>query len=188
MPKAKQSDHVPGNPLANYLMKESFEHVLNSGAGPSVDTITTGMKKPLIPGGNEKLGAWEIHACTIRPMSSQAGNPLPYAAASCWCLFSLQYGPSDDILHEDDEDYDDLIAGGAFHLDLASSGANSHFWPMALDIVNPRPVFAEEIYFASESPNVVPVNSAAFTVTLWYAPIILTANQVDIMLAMRARL
>jgi hypothetical protein len=183
-----KSDHVPGNPLADYLMQHRFAHVTTSGAGDSNTVIQTGMRRPMIPSSGEAVEAWEIHAVTIRPQIVSGGVATPYAAATCWCHFQLQYGQQADVIDESLEDFDDLIAGGSFHLDLATSGANSHFWPMALDVVNPRPVFAEYLTFTSETPNVVPVNAAPFTVSIWYAPIILSAGQVELMLAMRARL
>jgi len=188
---AKKSDHVPGNPIADYLMQHRFLHQTNSGAGDNSNEIITGMKRPLIPDGSEKVGAWEIHAVTIRPCISQeseAWSPKPYAANSCYAHFQLLYGQYTDILSEEDAKYDDLITAGTFHLDLATQGANSHFWPMALDVVNPRPVFAEYLSFVSETPNVAPVNTLKLTVSIWYAPIILHARQVELMLAMRARL
>lgn len=184
------SDHVPGNPLADYLQKHAFIHTTNSGAGPAVDVITTGMRRPIIPGSDkEMIGAWEIHAVTVRPLiQDESDASKPYAANSCFCHFQLLYDQYADILHEEDGDFDDLICGGSFHLDLATEGANSHFWPMALDVLNPRPVFSEYLTFASETPNVAPVNSCPFHVTLWYAPIVLQARQTELMLAMRARL
>lgn len=181
------SDHVPGNPLAEYLQQHRFAHTTYNGAGSVCSEIQTGMRRPLLPTSAERVGAWEIHAVTVRP-SIVAANASPYAAASCYGHFQLLYGQYTAILNEGNGDYDDLIAGGSFHLDLATDGANSHFWPMALDIVNPRPVFAEYLTFASYTPNIVPVNNCQFIVSIWYAPIELDARQTELLLAMRARL
>ena len=135
------------------------------------------------------IGAWEVHAVTVRPcIQDESDMNQPYAGSGVYCGFQLLYDQYADILHEDAGDFDDLIAGGVFHLDLATSGANSHFWPMALDIVNPRPVFSEYLTFASEKPNVASLNSSQYHVTIWYAPIMLQARQTELMLAMRARL
>jgi len=185
---ARKSDHVPGNPFADYLQAHQFYHQTASGAGDSETDIVTGMRRPLVPSGKDPVAAWEIHAVTIRPAIYSAGATTPYASADCWCHFQLLYDQQTDVVAESLDDFDDIIAGGSFHLDLATDGANSHFWPMSLDIVNPRPVFSEHLTFVSESPNVVPVNSAGFTIKIWWAPIVLSANQVDLLLAMRARM
>ena len=190
----KRSDHVPGNPLADYLQCYRFGHVTAAGAGTIATDIVTGMQRPLTFQSNNKkveVAAWEIHAVTIKPAaldSAGAGNDSPYAATGCYAHFQLAYDEQAAMLDEYDGDLDDYIASGTFHLDLSTQGANSHFWPMALDVVNPRPVFAEHMTFLSLTPNVVPVNSAEFFVTIWYAPIVLEANQVELLLAMRARL
>ena len=186
---AKKSDHVPGNPFANYLQAHQFVHTTNASNGPVATDIVTGMRRPLVPSSNEPVAAWEIHAITVRPaITDESASTKPYAATSCFCHFQLTYDTKTDIIKETAGDFDDVIAGGSFHLDLSTNGANSHFWPMALDVVNPRPVFSEYLTFLSETPNVAPVNSCVFTVKIWWAPIVLSANQVDLMLAMRARM
>jgi len=191
----KKSDHVPGNPLADYLQCKRFIHTTLAGAGDDVTVFTTGMQSPaaFISSTKKKIEvvAWEIHAVTVRPSNykvSNAYNASPYAATDCSAHFQLAYDAQVAAIDEGNEDFDDYIAGGSFHLDLSTNGANSHFWPMALDIVNPRPVFAEELTFASSTPNVVPVNALEVLVSVWYAPILLEGNQVEMLLAARARL
>lgn len=159
-------DTVPENPYQEELLRFDFQHVTNAAAGEAYNVIETGLVMP--PDIRDFGWGWQIFAVTIRPAYNPSGNQKPFTHADAYCNFQLATGVRTTGVDEDSDDYNGVLAGCAVRLDLLTSGANSHVWPIGMDILRPFDYFGSALTFLSYSSNTIGFNSAALTVTVHY--------------------